>query len=264
MEGFWSGWGWPAATAALGFVFTGLILAQWWRRRKPHQLAWAVGMLFYALAAVMETISEATQHWDPTVYRFYVVLAAALTGFLGLGSYYLLARKKLGPRIYLAFLLVCLVVFLYGVFTTPLDMSLLKPNTTVGGKALGSATAFPRIMSLPFNITGSIFLLGGALISVWRFARKREFAYRVWANLLIALGTIVIAGAGGVARAGLSAGLYPGEMLASAILLAGFLMAGTLDKGAHDAVKHSRERRKHEAEARAAEYMQPPDVEGRA
>ena len=111
MEAFWSGWWWPAATAVLGLVFAGLIFAQWVHRRKPHQLAWAVGMLFYAVAAVMESVSEFTGVWNPTVYRVYIVLAASLVGFLGLGSYYLLAKNKLGPRIYLGFLLFCLALF---------------------------------------------------------------------------------------------------------------------------------------------------------
>lgn len=260
MQGFWSGWGWPAATAVLGFVFTVLIFTQWLHRRKPHQLAWSVGMLFYSVAAVMESVSEFTGHWDPSVYRVYIVLAASLVGFLGLGSYYLIAKDKFGPRVYLGFLLFCFALFLYGTFTVPLDLALLKPGITVGGQALGSPGVFPRIMSLPFNITGSFFLLGGALLSIWRFSRKQEFAYRLWANVLIAIGTIVIAWAGTSARAGHTVGLYPAEMAASAILLAGFLMAGTLEKGAREAAAHARARREHEAAAHAAEIQRPPDL----
>ena len=260
MQQFWSGWWWPAATAILGFIFTALIFAQWLRRRKPHQLAWSVGMLFYAVAAVMEAVSEGTGYWNPTVYRVYIVLAASLVGFLGLGSYYLIAKAKTGPHIYLGMLLGWLVVFLYGMFTVELQMDKLIPGITVGGQALGDALSFPRMMSLPFNITGSFFLLGAALLSIWRFARKREFAYRMWANVLIALGTIVIAWAGGLARAGETVGLYPAEMVASAILLAGFLMAGTLEKGTRDAAAHARERREHEVEAHAAELMRPPGL----
>lgn len=240
MEAFWSGWWWPAATAALEFVFTGLILAQWVRRHKPHQAAWAVGMLFYAVAAVMESVSEATGTWNPLVYRIYVVLAASLVGFLGLGSYYLLAKNRLGPRIYLSFLVVCFAAFAYGSLSAPLDSALLRPGITVGGQALGGPLSFPRVMSLPFNITGSFFLLGGALLSMWRFARKKEFGYRVRANGLIAVGTIVIAAAGGMARAGHTVGLYPAEMAASAILLAGFLTAGTLERGSHEAAESIR------------------------
>lgn len=263
-EAFWSGWWWPAMTAVLGLVFTWLVFSQWLKRRKPHQLAWSVGLLMYAVAALMEAVSEGRGYWNPTVYRIYIVLAASLVGFLGLGSYYLIAKKRTGPDIYLGMLIGWLTVFIYGTFTVQLQMDKLVPGIVVGGQALGEATSFPRIMSLPFNITGSIFLLGGALLSIWRFARKKEFAYRMWANVLIAAGTLIIAGMGGLARAGNTAGLYVGEMIASAMMLAGFLMAGTLDKGAREAVKHGREHRMHEAEAHAAEEMPPPGMEGRA
>jgi hypothetical protein len=229
---FWSGWWWPAATALLGFLYAGLVFRQWLARRKPHQLAWTVGLLFYSVAAVMEAWSEYFGYWNPAVYRLYIVLAASLVGFLGLGSLYLLSKNALWPRLYLAFTLVCLAIFMFGAFTVPLDMSKLVPGITVGGQALGSSASFPRVMSLFFNIPGTIFLLGGAVLSVWRFARKKEYAYRMWANVLIATGTLVIAAVGVRARAGITVGLYPAEMIASALLLAGFLMAGTLDKGA--------------------------------
>jgi len=260
MEAFWSGWWWPALTAVLGLLFAGLIFAQWLRRRKPHQLAWTVGMLFYAIAAVMESISEATGYWNPGVYRVYIVLAASLVGFLGLGSYYLVAKKKTGPHIYLGMLTGWLLVFFYGTLTVTLQMDKLIPGITVGGQALGDPLSFPRIMSLPFNITGSIFLLGASALSIWRFARKPEFRYRVWANVLIIVGTLVIAWAGSMARAGTTVGLYPAEMIASAILLAGFLMAGTLEKGSQAAAAAARDRRAHESEAHGAEEMRPADL----
>ena len=246
---FWSGWWWPAMTAVLGLVFTALVFRQWLARRKPHQLAWSVGLLMYAVAALMEAVSELAGVWNPTVYRIYIVLAASMVGYLGLGSYYLLAKKKTGPHIYLGMLLGWELVFVWGVFNTELVAEKLVPGITVGGQALGAAGSFPRIMSLPFNISGTFFLLGGALISIYRFARKREFAYRMWANVLIAIGTICIAAAGSMARAGVSAGLYPAEMVASAILLAGFLMAGTLDKGVKESIAAGQARRAREAAA---------------
>jgi hypothetical protein len=245
MQDFWSGWWWPALTAITGLIFAWLIFDQWLHRRKPHQLAWAVGMFMYAVAAVMEAVSEYSGYWNPTVYRVYIVFAASLVGFLGLGSYYLIAKKRMGPQIYLGMLIGWLIVFFWGTFTCELQMDKLVPGIVVGGQALGDPRTFPRIMSLPFNITGSFFLLGGALLSIWRFSRKQEYAYRMWANVLIALGTIIIAAMGAMARAGNTQGLYAGEMIASAVLLAGFLMAGTLDKGAKDAVAHQRERRVH-------------------
>lgn len=231
-DAFWSGWGWPAATGLVGLVYVGLLLAQWAKRRKPHQLAWATGFLFYAVAALMEAYSEFTGTWDPTVYRIYIVLAASMVGFLGLGTLYLVTRNRTFGHAYLAFVIVCLAVFLYGVFTTDLDTSKLVAGITVGGTALGRGGSFPRVMSLPFNITGTLLLLGGSWFSIIKFWPKTEYRYRVWANALIILGTLIIAAAGGRARSGNTVGLYPAEMVASAVLLAGFLMASTLEKGA--------------------------------
>jgi hypothetical protein len=243
MDAIWSSWYWPAATAVLGFIFTGLVFAQYVKRHKMHQLCWSIGLLFYSVAAVMETWSEAVGHWDPTVYRIYIVLAASLVGFLGAGSFYLISKKSLWPNIYFGFNIVMFLVFLVGTFTTTLDESKLVPGITVGGQALGASLSFPRIMSLVFNIPGTIFLLGAAVISVWRFSRKKEYAYRMWANVLIAAGTLLIAYVGSKARLGSTAGLYPAEMVASALLLGGFLMAGTLDKGAKAALAKNKARR---------------------
>jgi hypothetical protein len=63
-----------------------------------------------------------------------------------------------------------------------------------------------------------------------------------------------------MARAGATAGLYPAEMVASAILLAGFLLAGTLKQGAQEVAAHNRARLEHEAQVQAAEVLRPPDL----
>jgi hypothetical protein len=238
--GLWSHWIWPLMTAVLGFVYVGLLFAQWMKRRKMHQLMWAIGFLFYAVAAVIEFWSEYTLHWDPTVYRVYIVLAASLVGFLGNGTLYLITKKRLWGDLYLALDLVMLAIFFYGTFNAQLVMEALRPGIVVGGKALGASGTFPRLMSLPFNIPGSLLLLGGSAWSIIKFWSKPAYRYRVWANVLIIIGTLVIAAAGSLARLGGTGGLYAGEMVASAILLAGFLMAGTLDKGAK-AAKAARE-----------------------
>jgi hypothetical protein len=228
---FWSHWAWPLATGCVGLVFTVLVAWQWAKRRRAHQAAWAAGMLLYTVAAIMEAWSEYGASWNPTVYRVYIVLAASLVGFLGLGTLYLVSRRRIWGHAYLVFVLLCMAVFFVGAFTVSLDTTKLVPGITVGGQALGESMSFPRLMSLPLNITGSIFLFGGALYSVWRFVRRHEFAYRMWANVLIALGAGLLAFVGSRARMGSSAGLYPAEMVGAALMLAGFLVAGTLEKG---------------------------------
>lgn len=236
-QSFWSHWGWPLATAIIGFFFTYLVFKQYLERKKPHQLAWTVGLLFYAVAALMEAYSEYTQTWDPTVYRIYIVLAASLVGFLGLGSLYLIAKRRIWGHIFLTYNVLMFLIFIYGTFTRPLVREKLVAGITVGGKALGESLSYPRVCSLFFNVPGTFFLLGGAIYSIFLFARKKEYAYRMWANVLIALGTMVIAAAGSMARMGQTIGLYPAEMVGSALLLWGFLKAGTLRKGAEKVVE---------------------------
>jgi hypothetical protein len=231
-DAFWSHWGWPLATGLLGFVYAALVFRQWLQRRKPHQMAWTIGLLIYAVAAFMEFWSEYSGVWDPTVYRFYIVFAACMVGFLGLGTLYLMAKNRMWGHAYLAFNLVAIAIFMWGVFNHTLDASKLIPGITVGGKALGESFAFPRIMSFAFNIPGTILLLGGAILSVVKFWGKKVYRYRAWGNVLIAVGTLVIAAAGSMARAGRSVGLYPAEMIASALLRWGFLVSSTLEKGA--------------------------------
>jgi hypothetical protein len=229
---FWSHWGWPVATAFIASVFTFLLLRQFLERRKYHQMAWTIGFLMFAIAAFMEGYSEFVNNWNPTVYRIYIVLAGVLVGFLGLGTFYLIVRNDIIGHIYLIINFVLMGVFLFGTFTVDLIDEALVAGVTVGGDPLGASGSFPRVMSMVFTIPGSILLIGGSIYSIIFFARKKQFSYRVWANVLIILGTLIIAGAGGRARAGDAAGLYPAEMLAAVLLLWGFLKAATLKKGA--------------------------------
>ena len=68
----------------------------------------------------------------------------------------------------------------------------------------------------------------------------------MWANVLIALGTMIIAAAGSMARAGQTVGLYPAEMLGAAFLLWGFFKAGTLKKDALERKENARAQEKNE------------------
>ena len=90
-------------------------------------------MLIYTIAAAMEAWSEYSGAWNPTLYRVYIVLAASLVGFLGLGTLYLIAGRRVWGHLYLIFVLLCMGVFFYGTFRTSLVTSKLVPGITVGG-----------------------------------------------------------------------------------------------------------------------------------
>ena len=49
----------PALTAILALVFSLFLLDQWRERRRPYQLVWAFGMLFFGIAAGCEALAAA-------------------------------------------------------------------------------------------------------------------------------------------------------------------------------------------------------------
>lgn len=241
----------PLATSILVAAFTVLLARQWLRRRKVHQAWWTAGFAMYSAAALAEFAADAAGGWNPLLFRFYVMFSATLVAVLAQGSVALLARRPVWSRAYLAYNALCAAALLYGVVTTPLiPEELAKAAVSSYAPLGGTALTYPRVVSLALTIPAALILFGGALVSAWRFLRKREYAYRVWANALIALATLVISSGGGLAKAGNTTAFYVIEMAAAALFLAGFLMAGTLGKGAEAAKAAGAARRETARQAR--------------
>jgi hypothetical protein len=86
----------PFASSTLSFVFAALLIDQWRERRRPYQLIWAIGMLWYALSAGTEFLGGAFG-WNEPLYRaWYLIGAVWVAGWLGLGTVYLLGRTRFG------------------------------------------------------------------------------------------------------------------------------------------------------------------------
>lgn len=85
-----------ALTALVALVMAVALLDQWRERRRPYQLAWAAGSLFFAVASATETLAAATG-WDAGLLRVWYLSGAVLTaGWLGLGTALLLAKTRFG------------------------------------------------------------------------------------------------------------------------------------------------------------------------
>jgi hypothetical protein len=100
----------PAATSLIALLFALALLDQWRERRQPFQLAWAIGMTFFGIAAGCEAAAAAAG-WNEPLYRTWYLTGAVWTaGWLGLGTAFLLGRTRFGYAF--AFSL-----FLAGLFT---------------------------------------------------------------------------------------------------------------------------------------------------
>ena len=86
----------PSASAGLCFVFAIVLARQWWGRRRPYQLAWAIGMGWYGLASAADAVGQLSG-WGELVYRtWYLAGALMAAAWLGLGEVYLLRATGLG------------------------------------------------------------------------------------------------------------------------------------------------------------------------
>lgn len=100
----------PGLTAILALVFSAALFDQWRERRGGFQLIWAIGMLFYGIAAGCEALAG-LGGWNEALYRTWYLTGAVWTaGWLGLGTAFLLGRTRFGYS-------VALCLFLAGLFT---------------------------------------------------------------------------------------------------------------------------------------------------
>lgn len=86
----------PFLSSVLSFVFFVFLIDQWRERRRPYQLIWATGMLWYALSAGTEFLGGAFGWSEPLYRAWYLIGAVWVAGWLGLGTVYLLARTRFG------------------------------------------------------------------------------------------------------------------------------------------------------------------------
>jgi hypothetical protein len=99
----------PFASSLLSFVFFVFLIDQWFERRRPYQLVWAAGMLWYGLSAGTEFLGGAVGWSEPLYRAWYLIGAIMVAGWLGLGTVMLLARTRFGLAMAPVFLLLALI-----------------------------------------------------------------------------------------------------------------------------------------------------------
>lgn len=219
-------WVFPLAAAVVAGIFTALVGQSYITARKPHNLAWALALLTFATASFAAAMGMIAS-WTPFTYRvFYLFGAIVNVPLLALGTLYLLAPRKFGH-------FAALIVFIASVFAAGLVFGADVSREALGGDeipmssaAFGAGTA-PVLTARYISFIGFFIVVGGALWSAWRLARNREPHLRALAmgNILIALGTTVVAAASAVLRLGrLGSAIFSvGLLMGIVVMFTGFL-----------------------------------------
>jgi hypothetical protein len=86
----------PLLSSTLSFVFALFLLDQWLERRRPYQLIWMCGMLWYGISAGSEFVGAAVGWSEPLYRTWYLFGAVYVAAWLGLGTMSLLGRTRFG------------------------------------------------------------------------------------------------------------------------------------------------------------------------
>ncbi len=207
----------PLVSSLVSLVFSLTVLDQFFARRKPYQLVWAIGLLMYF-------ISTGTEFWagfwgiNQVIYRlWYLIGAIFVAAYLGMGTVYLLVSRR-KAHIIMAVLLAASLYAAIRVFTVSLDLTALE---SLSGAAMPMNI---RLITPFFSTFGTVALVGGAIYSAVVFWRKRILPHRVTSNILIAVGAILPAFGGTHIRfSGEPTMLYISEFLGIIIIFLGFL-----------------------------------------
>jgi hypothetical protein len=209
----------PVATTLLSIAFVGALLRRYRERRSgPHLLWWATGVTCYGAGTALES---AITLWGNsiTLTRLWYVFGAVLGAYpLSQGTVYLLCRRSLAQRLTLLTIPLALVLIVL-VLLSPARLELLEDHRPSGAVLSWS---WVRALTPILNLYAVVFLVGGALVSSWRFAKKRETAGPALGNGLIAVGAILPAIGGTLAKAGAVEALYVAELIGLVLIGSGY------------------------------------------
>ena len=216
-----------AICALVAAVF---IFDQHLHRPRPFKLMWSLGLLFYGIAAAA-AFAGAIDHWTVLEYKLWYYFGGIMTAaFLGLGSCFLLAPRRVAQG-FAAVMIILAVYAAVRIALYPVPADVAAQIASVPFSEVTNVSKLPvfpgdlTVVAIVMNITGALWLFGGALWSAWTFIRRRTPGYRVVSMALLALGAIFPSILTGLQRLGYSAAAPLGEFLGAVCLLAGLLIS---------------------------------------
>ena len=208
----------PLLTTLLALGFTAALLSRYRAKGGMHLLWWGLGTATYALGTATEAATTLLG-WHAPVFRLWYIAGALLGGApLAQGTVYLLLPRRTADRLTAGLLTaVCIAAAL--VLLAPLRLELVETHR-LSGRVLG--WPWVRAFSPFINLYAFVFLVGGAALSAWRYARRTDTLYRAVGNVLIALGALLPGIGGTFTRFGHTDVLYVTEFLGLCLLWAGY------------------------------------------
>ncbi|MHB8923423.1 MAG: hypothetical protein ACYC51_08530, partial [Thermoleophilia bacterium] len=186
-------WIFPLVASLIAALFAGAVSRQYLVRHNPAHLAWAVALFIFAVGSACDFIASVSG-WTPFLARLYYLTGAVIVvGFLAAGTLYLLAPRRVA-HVWVALMLVVTVIAIVLLDRAGVDRARIQAGIDPGWKAIDKP-ALLTAFAISVNTLGTVILVAGAAWS----AVYRRFPL---ANILIAAGTLIVAGGGSLTRLG--------------------------------------------------------------
>ncbi|HLO30592.1 MAG TPA: hypothetical protein VK249_15720 [Anaerolineales bacterium] len=219
----------PYLSTIVAFAFAVAVFNRYRQRGGMHLLLWAIGLFFYGIGTLCESILNLT----PSIFvlRIWYLTGAMLTAaWLGMGTVHLLVRRGSIAQTLtwiLAGISILVLILVFLVPTTSVSYDIARP-VSQQYREIFTSSGFLSYLLAPtiiLNLYGTITLVGGAIYSAFLFWRKRILINRMFGNILIAAGALSPAMGGTFLRAGLTDMLYLSEFVGAVVMFIGFMMA---------------------------------------
>jgi hypothetical protein len=185
-----------AAATLVSLAFAACTAERWFDRRRPHELAWTLALVLFAAGAAALWWGAAAGWGELSFRLFYAFGAVVNVPVLALGTVLLLSRPRVGRAATAAVAL--LGAFALGVVLAAPMHGTIDPHALPQGSEVFGP--LPRVLAAVGSGLGATILLGGAVWSAARLRSRGGPPRLVVANLLIALGTLLLS-AGGLLNA---------------------------------------------------------------
>lgn len=209
----------PIITTLIAIVFGSVILRRYLERRSgPHLLWWAAGVFMYGAGTFTEAFVTLAG-WSEPAFRAWYISGALLGGApLAQGTVYLLLRRRTA-NILAGVLLVYIAVAALFVLLTPIDYSAVE-TYRLSGRVM--QWSWVRLFSPFINTYAFVFLVGGAVLSAFRYRRNPDTYHRFVGNVLIAVGALLPGIGGAATRMGHVEVLYVTELVGLVLIWLGY------------------------------------------
>lgn len=208
----------PLVTTVVALVFSWKVFQRYQSRHGTHLLWWAAGIMTFAVGTFTEGYVTLLG-WNPAIFRAWYISGALLGGApMAQGTVYLLLRRRTANVLTLL-VVPTIIVASVCVAASPLSLDMVEPHR-LSGRVL--AWQWVRLFSPFINTYAVIFLVGGALLSAYRFKKNPVTFHRFVGNVLIAVGAILPAIGGTFTRFGYTEVLYVTELVGLVMIYMGY------------------------------------------